>query len=345
MWPQTVEYCSIWKPIGEIAFWFLAVSNMVVFVLGLVLISVQCHSGLCTKKADTSAKYLLSLGPLSLITSSCFIGLAFTQLFLPHMNYAIIFHGIASGLFWVLAVAYVQTYLQFLAKQTRMNDDLKKRFFSKYARVISLYMPLHILCVLFCACVSVIPASASILAWDIGRALCVVGSFVPLCMIGLYILPSSMYFSIREIEIGSQIRHISVKQRASRVEEAGESSYAAKNTAKIQSLLYKMKLARLAILSTAASQFLLVLLVHSIPGFRYTGGVQNAISFGCVACLITMQYLVLLNHLGHSISNRGCCRGRSRRATSTVLASKKSIHEPSGEKSGAASTVRPISTS
>jgi hypothetical protein len=343
MWLPAVEYCSIYKPIGEIAYWFLAISNMIVFMLGVVLIVVQCRNGSCTKKAESSARYLLAVGPLTSITSLCFVGLALSQLFVPRKNFAIIFHGIGSGIFWILAIAYVQTYLQFLAKQTRMNEELKNRFFSKYARVMNLYTPLHILCVLCCFIVAFIPPNASVLTWHVGRALCVVGSFVPLCVIGLYILPSSMYFSIREIEIGSQIRQPSMKQRASKVEDSAD-SYASRNTAKITSLVFKMKLARHAILSTASSQFVLIVIIHGVPGFVYAAGVQNAISFGCVAFLVSCQYLVLLNQLGNSLSRLCCCCG-ARRTASTALSPKKSIHEVSAEKSAGTSGVRPVSSS
>jgi hypothetical protein len=342
MWPQTVEYCSIWKPIGEFAFWFLAISNCIVFILGLVLIVVQCRKGLCTRKSDSSARILLTLGPLTLITSTFFIICAFAQLFAQQLEYAIIFDGIASGTFWILAIAYVQTYFQFLAKQTRMNDDLKKRFFSKYTRVLQLYMPLHILCILGCYSVIAVPAQASPLAWDIIRAANISGNFVPLCVIGLYILPSSMHFSIREIEIGAQLRQPSIKPRSSKVDDSND-SYSVKNASKIKSLLFKMKIARIVILLTAASQFVLVLVVNAVPGFRFSGGVQNAISFGCVALLIAVQYLVLLNQLGHSMNGLCCTKGT--RAVSTALSPKKSLYDASNEKSVATSGVRPVSAS
>lgn len=317
---------------------------MVVVLLSIILVWAQYRKGMHSKRSDASTRVLLSLGPLSFLTSIFFVALAMTQLFMLNSGLAVIFDGLASGTFWIFAIAYVLTYFQFLAKQVRMNEESKKRFFTKYERVMNFYMPIHVLCVIGCFSITFVPIHASAQTWEVARVANISGNFIPLCVIGLYILPSSMKFSVREIETSAQLR-VPSKQRVSQAGAGpGDSndSQTVKNTNSIQRLLVKMKIARVVILITAATQFFLVLLVIAVSGFRFVGGVQNAISFGCVGLLIIFQFLVLLNHLEPSSL---CCALRLGRAgvpQSTALSPKKSVSDVSNEKS-VTSGVRPAS--
>jgi hypothetical protein len=334
MWPHTEEYCSIPEVVGKFSFWFLAIPNAIVCVLAVILSISQFRKGLFTvKRADSNTRALLSLGPLSILTCGFFVCTAIAQLYAPASGYAIKFAGVATVLLWVLSIAYMLIYFQFLAKQVRMNDELRKRFFMKYGRVLRYYMPFHILCIAAIMSVIFVPTDASAYAWDITRAVCMIGASFPQCIIGFYVLPSSMHFSIREIESGLLGRGKSMK--ANETEDSSNDS-----TNKIRSLLFRMKAARYTILISNVNQMIITILANAIPGLRFLGGIQLALCLGNFGVIVIVQYPVLLNELGTSL-----CACFQKRVPNLELSPKKSmVADNSHERSIAAiSGVRPAS--
>jgi uncharacterized integral membrane protein len=230
-------------------------------------------------------------------------------------------------------------YFQFLEKQVKMNEELRNRFHVKYGKVLRYYMPFHILFTLAVINVIFVPYNSSPFVWQVSRGVCMTAFVIPQCIIGLYILPSAMKFSIREIEAGLTERHKSMRPKAAADDTNESASY--RNSKKIRSLLFRMKTGYVVLLGTIAVQLVFLILTNAVPGLTFLGGIHIAIGLGSVGIIIIAQYFILLHELDTSYCK---CLGSSR-TPSTALSPTKSMPNISHERSAPTSGIRPTSIS